>query len=1279
MQLDFRSILLCIVFFIGTSYQLEIGTQEGLNNVVKANLPQPMSAWDPQLTFANAFVNSSTFFVSLKPGETYQASVSVQENNNKAQCTPKVDSQNPKEFVVSYQCKKVGQANIIVKIVRHGVASSEFTFGFIRTYSTGLFISSDESRHADIAKGGVVADQYKKGSKYPFLLDARHNAKSFVLNTDPSLVGHTEPVGYSIDISPNVVSVHSSGTLPKVEEISSTPLTLQLNFNCKSDGEATVTLTFDVTPYLTTVIEFKKYCLSMEGLMIGTRSGYEDVVVDGQPTSEYAKESQAPLTLDYQTPSITMFIRNMRQVTNVYLDSLTSSNTDVCTVKASGDLMKGVKVTVGPDVPEKRLHLDFHCSSDGMTDISLTLLTPPALPISLYFSKAYGSMPGFNVTMDAPPKLPTPSPTGMFRSWGILADSASSSSSSSSSSSGSSSGSGSEEVTIVTDGHTSPKYSIKASMPQVNLPAGTEMSRFKFTTNQDIRLFHWSVTFTPNSACVPTVEGTLSGDAPMVFAGEENILDIYYWCEVDGYADIVINIPMESFAPVAFKYRRTIKTASSLFVQHGRVRGDVVADGVAAKDWNQDSSIWHLSPNKEESILFHVSYDNSHLSLPVEIPHIVTNDTDNWCNPYISSSIMLTPVLTTRPAPFMFHYNCTSGSDYVLFKVVMPLVDKSLDGIKWQWLKDTQCYIPDAPTISAVDGGDKSATVTIQSGSDGGKSITSLIVKYDKKTIVKQVQDFEEGSTVTINIPNLINGVSYVFKAAAVNEVGQSLWSDNSTPVIPVAPSKTTQHVLIALVIVVVLVAAFFKLKSMFSDYKAKKAKKAEAKKKKESQKQPLLPMKSKDDESGTSKGTMPVSSPSRKSSNVDAPIVPPKTNTPTAASQPPIPPRIAQPPRPSRNQSHLQALQNLQQNRPQQHQGNAGYVPPSQNHHSHQQYSPYPQQQQQQQHQQQRFTTPNMSQYPPNYMGQEQPFEQQQQPINMSNGTPTPVGSNPLPTSVDSPNVSPQHVRKTVGGDNVTMTEVNNNVEESNVIGNEIIANENELQVEDENVIENVNGATVDEETSNMVDNGAQEQQQQQQDQDYHDQQELLLQQQQQQIQQLEANSSRLETMSIKSSVSTRSNVSMQFRRPMSMRGGASMRRMPGRPMHHSMLGSSAFYNQQQHQPMPPYGGGYMPQQQQYPGGPGSVIYEDQQSQASYYSGHPLQHQHVAPPPGSIASNSGRMPTYGMRESSLPLNFNPRRTMPSQGQGARPQSRTGAQQSLQNRLKALAAQRRGE
>ncbi len=90
---------------------------------------------------------------------------------------------------------------------------------------------------------------------------------------------------------------------------------------------------------------------------------------------------------------------------------------------------------------------------------------------------------------------------------------------------------------------------------------------------------------------------------------------------------------------------------------------------------------------------------------------------------------------------------------------------------------------PSAPTITGVQAGDGSATVTFSAPTNNGGSFISLYTITSAPGGIVAT-----GSTSPITVTGLVDGQSYTFTMIANNEVKNSVNSDVSSPVVPVGP-----------------------------------------------------------------------------------------------------------------------------------------------------------------------------------------------------------------------------------------------------------------------------------------------------------------------------------------------------------------------------------------------------------------------------------------------------------------------------------------------------------
>jgi hypothetical protein len=96
---------------------------------------------------------------------------------------------------------------------------------------------------------------------------------------------------------------------------------------------------------------------------------------------------------------------------------------------------------------------------------------------------------------------------------------------------------------------------------------------------------------------------------------------------------------------------------------------------------------------------------------------------------------------------------------------------------------------PGAPANVSAVAGNGSATVTWDPpASDGGSPITQYSVTSDPASSTEVV----DGSTTTVEVTGLTNGVSYTFRVRASNAVGDGPLSSASNAVTPLAPPTPT-------------------------------------------------------------------------------------------------------------------------------------------------------------------------------------------------------------------------------------------------------------------------------------------------------------------------------------------------------------------------------------------------------------------------------------------------------------------------------------------------------
>jgi subtilisin family serine protease len=109
-----------------------------------------------------------------------------------------------------------------------------------------------------------------------------------------------------------------------------------------------------------------------------------------------------------------------------------------------------------------------------------------------------------------------------------------------------------------------------------------------------------------------------------------------------------------------------------------------------------------------------------------------------------------------------------------------------------QWLFATA---PGAPTEVHASAGAASATVSWTPPADnGGAAITGYDVQYSANggPWTPASDAFHHSTATTQVVTGLTNGISYVFRVAAINHAGTGAYSTSSTPVVPAGPSALT-------------------------------------------------------------------------------------------------------------------------------------------------------------------------------------------------------------------------------------------------------------------------------------------------------------------------------------------------------------------------------------------------------------------------------------------------------------------------------------------------------
>lgn len=105
----------------------------------------------------------------------------------------------------------------------------------------------------------------------------------------------------------------------------------------------------------------------------------------------------------------------------------------------------------------------------------------------------------------------------------------------------------------------------------------------------------------------------------------------------------------------------------------------------------------------------------------------------------------------------------------------------------------TATTIPQAPTISAVNPSNSSASVSITANGTGGSSITSYTVTPYLSGVA---QTPVTGASSPVNVTGLTNGQNYTFKATATNANGESLQSAETSAYL--IEQQTLEYLVIA-------------------------------------------------------------------------------------------------------------------------------------------------------------------------------------------------------------------------------------------------------------------------------------------------------------------------------------------------------------------------------------------------------------------------------------------------------------------------------------------------
>ncbi|MEG0259662.1 MAG: fibronectin type III domain-containing protein [Lysinibacillus sp.] len=127
----------------------------------------------------------------------------------------------------------------------------------------------------------------------------------------------------------------------------------------------------------------------------------------------------------------------------------------------------------------------------------------------------------------------------------------------------------------------------------------------------------------------------------------------------------------------------------------------------------------------------------------------------------------------------------TNGTAYTFKVVATNAVGDSAESAASNEV--TPVTKPDAPTNVSATAGDNQATVNFTAPtSNGGSAITGYEVKVYKGG-VEQTALNTTGTTSPITVTGLTNGTAYTFKVVAINAVGSSIESTDTTPITPLA------------------------------------------------------------------------------------------------------------------------------------------------------------------------------------------------------------------------------------------------------------------------------------------------------------------------------------------------------------------------------------------------------------------------------------------------------------------------------------------------------------
>jgi len=137
----------------------------------------------------------------------------------------------------------------------------------------------------------------------------------------------------------------------------------------------------------------------------------------------------------------------------------------------------------------------------------------------------------------------------------------------------------------------------------------------------------------------------------------------------------------------------------------------------------------------------------------------------------INTSVVVTGLV--NGTPYLFRVAATNGAGSGSYATTLSPVSPIASP-------------PAAPTVTSVTGGDAQASISWTVPNNGGAAITDYLIQYSNNVGASWTNVTRAPSTLTTaTITGLTNGVSYIFRVAAVNSAGTGQYSINSASTIP--------------------------------------------------------------------------------------------------------------------------------------------------------------------------------------------------------------------------------------------------------------------------------------------------------------------------------------------------------------------------------------------------------------------------------------------------------------------------------------------------------------